>query len=134
VRIAILLACMLLATGCAASRAHVPSAISAARVSAACSGSGCSDYDRIARWATDSTVAGAIALVQSSCTNCHVYRDLGTTRLGAPDLTHIGRRLDAQKILEWIRCPECLDRSTSMPIYDALPPQRIDEIVALLRR
>ena len=51
-----------------------------------------------------------------------------------PDLTHAGRRLSDQHLLEWIRCPECLDRSTSMPDFSLLPRSTTAALVALLRR
>ena len=125
-------ACVLCA-GCGAARSHVAREVAVARAASGCPGAACVDYDRVARWATDATVAGALVFVER-CESCHTYRDIGTTRLGAPDLTHVGRRLSDQKLLEWIRCPECLDRSTSMPDFSLLSRETTDALVALLRR
>ncbi len=132
-RLAVLASACVLCAACGASRSQVAHDVATARTESACSGAGCGDYDRVARWATNATIAGAIEFVQR-CESCHTYRDIGTTRLGAPDLTHVGRRLSDQHLLEWIRCPECLDRSTSMPDFSLLSRQTTDALVAFLRR
>jgi len=125
-------ACVLCA-GCGAARSHVARDIANARVQAACSGGACADYTRVQKWATNTTIAGALAFVER-CATCHTYRDVGTKRLGAPDLTHAGDRLSQQRLLEWIRCPECLDRSTPMPDFSLLPRSTTDALVTLLKR
>ena len=131
-RLAVVVAACLLCAACGASRSQVAREVASARTQASCSGAGCTDYDRIERWATNGTVAGALAFVDR-CATCHTYRDVGTIRLGAPDLTHVGRRLSEQHLLEWIRCPECFDRSTPMPDYSLLPRETTDALVAFLR-
>jgi hypothetical protein len=133
VRLALAVAACIVCAGCGSARSHVAHDVAAARVQSGCSESACSDYDRVGAWATNATIAGALAFVER-CETCHTYRDIGTTRLGAPDLTHVGRRLSQQKLLEWIRCPECLDRGTSMPDYSLLPRSTLDALVVLLRR
>lgn len=127
------MAACLVCAGCGAARSHVAREVENARVQAACSGSTCTDYTRVQKWATNATVAGALVFVER-CATCHTYRDVGTTRLGAPDLTHVGSRVSQQHLLEWIRCPECLDRSTPMPDFSLLPRSTTDALVALLRR
>jgi hypothetical protein len=133
VRLALAVSACLLCAACGPSRSHVPGEVANARLQAGCAETACADYTRVQAWATNATIAGALAFVDR-CATCHTYRDVGTTRLGAPDLTHVGRRLSAQHLLEWIRCPECLDRSTSMPDYSLLPRSTTDALVALLRR
>jgi cytochrome c oxidase subunit 2 len=133
VRLALVVAACVCCAACGASRSNVARDVAAARVQAACSGSACAAYTRVEKWATNATVAGALAFVER-CATCHTYRDVGTIRLGAPDLTHAGSRLSQQHLLEWIRCPECLDRSTSMPDFSLLPRATTDALVTFLRR
>jgi hypothetical protein len=133
VKVALVVSACLVCVACGASRSQVSRDVANARVGAACAGAACVDYTRVQAWATNATVAGALAFVER-CATCHTYRDVGTTRLGAPDLTHVGRRLSQQHLLEWIRCPECLDRSTSMPDFSLLPRSTTDALVELLRR
>jgi mono/diheme cytochrome c family protein len=133
VRVALVVSACLVCVACGASRSQVARDVANARLQSACSGAGCAEYARVQGWATNATVAGALAFVDR-CATCHTYRDVGTTRLGAPDLTHAGRRLSDQHLLEWIRCPECLDRSTSMPDFSLLPRSTTAALVALLRR
>ena len=125
-------ACLLCAA-CGSSRSQVAREVANARLQAGCTATACAEYARVQRWATNATVAGGLAFLER-CATCHTYRDVGTTRLGAPDLTDAGKRLSDQRLLEWIRCPECLDRSTPMPDFSLLPASTTDALVALLRR
>lgn len=64
---------------------------------------------------------GAIVFVESGCLNCHLYRSVGRTRLGAPDLTHEAlRRRGTGWQVKHLRCPKCLVAGSRMPSFDQL--------------
>ena len=95
-------------------------------------GQGCFYIRRIEDWFTTGTlqaeqVPGAVSLVDTGCLNCHVYRDLGTRNLAAPELTHVGRRRDSMTLRRVI-----LNPGEAMPAFDSLPERIIEELVRFL--
>jgi cbb3-type cytochrome oxidase cytochrome c subunit len=79
-----------------------------------------------------STTPGPLVLVESGCLNCHRYAGYGTTNLRAPDLTHVGRRLDDAQILAVLRCPSCVTPGSAMPSFAAAPARLRGQIASFL--
>jgi hypothetical protein len=129
------------ATTTTTSAAKVPAALAAARDERRCSSlaadQACMDYDRVEAWYRDGTlrsadVAGAVAFVQNGCGTCHVYRDIGTQNLDAPELTHEGGARDAAAIERAIVCPTCVNPDAKMPPFKSLPKRSVEELAAFL--
>ena len=70
-------------------------------------------------------LAGARVYADSGCANCHTYRGVGSSNLGAPDLTAEGLKgKGVRKQVAFLRCPECVEPNSAMPPFDAL--ERVD--------
>jgi hypothetical protein len=78
-------------------------------------------------------LAGARLFAESGCTNCHTYSGVGSTNLGAPDLTAEGAK---GHTIEWLvaklRCPSCVTRGSSMPQFAALGAANLHKVALFL--
>jgi hypothetical protein len=119
----------------------VPAALTEAREARSCATLGedlaCTYYDRIEEWFHDgeidaANVPGAVLFVENGCTTCHVYRDIGTENVAAPDLTQVGAGRDATTIAGMIVCPTCAGLAETMPTFKQLPKESVDELAAFL--
>ena len=78
-------------------------------------------------------VRGAALFYSGGCTVCHRYAGTGTTRLGAPDLTAIGRRgLGIQFQIAHLKCPSCMIPGSPMPPSRALDHERLHQLAVFL--
>jgi hypothetical protein len=76
---------------------------------------------------------GAIVFVESGCLSCHLYRSVGATRFGAPDLTHQAlRRRGTGWQVNHLRCPTCLVAGSKMPSFDRLDPRELRVLALFL--
>jgi mono/diheme cytochrome c family protein len=66
-------------------------------------------------------LAGARVYAESGCASCHTYGGVGSSNLGAPDLTAEGSKgKGVRKQIAFLRCPDCVDSGSAMPPFDAL--------------
>jgi cytochrome c553 len=78
-------------------------------------------------------VPGATVFAASGCTACHTYAGSGTTNLGAPDLTAIGRRKYGIRFLvKQLECPSCIRSGSAMPGFRSLGGKRLNELAVFL--
>lgn len=61
--------------------------------------------------------AGAKVFASNGCGGCHAIGNKGG-KMG-PNLTHVGKSLNAQKLVEVIRTPKKFNPKGHMPAYDA---------------
>ena len=78
-------------------------------------------------------VAGAKLFAQSGCLNCHTYNNVGSSNLGAPNLTAIGsRHLGIDFQIRHLKCPSCVTPGSPMPHFDAFSDTQLREIATFL--
>ena len=78
-------------------------------------------------------VAGAKLFAQSGCLNCHTYNGVGSSNLGAPDLTAEGAKgkgIDFQ--IRHLKCPSCVNPGSPMPHFDAFSDQNLRALATFL--
>jgi mono/diheme cytochrome c family protein len=80
------------------------------------------------------TVAPAAApLVADGCLACHVHSGAGSRNLGAPNLTHEGRK---HRGIDWqirhLRCPSCVVPGSPMPSFKALSAAQLRRLAGIL--
>ena len=76
---------------------------------------------------------GARLVAAAGCLQCHAYGDVGSTNLGAPNLTRVGTRgRSAQWFTEFLRCPRCVKRGALMPPYAGLGERNLRNVAAFL--
>lgn len=77
-------------------------------------------------------VAGARLFATSGCTSCHTYLGTGTSALGAPDLSEIGRGgQGADFFARYVADPSQFGNNV-MPKFKSLGDQRLRQIAAFL--
>jgi hypothetical protein len=78
-------------------------------------------------------VKGARMFTQVGCLNCHTYLGTGTSNLGAPDLSAIGKNSsrDAKGFAEYVRDPSQFGDDV-MPHFEALGQARLSQLGAFL--
>ena len=65
-------------------------------------------------------VTGARLFAQSGCLNCHTYLGVGTSNLGAPDLTSEGSKNKGITFqVNHLKCPSCVNKGSPMPSFAA---------------
>jgi mono/diheme cytochrome c family protein len=78
-------------------------------------------------------LAGARLFGESGCANCHVYGGVGSTNLGAPELTAEGSKgKSAAELVAFLRCPQCSDSQSSMPPFKALGERNLRKLAIFL--
>ena len=78
-------------------------------------------------------LAGARLYGTSGCANCHTYAGVGNRNLGAPDLTAEGAKgKSVGALVEFLRCPSCVDSGSAMPPFRALGPENLRKIAVFL--
>jgi hypothetical protein len=98
----------------------------------------CAEIDRmIGNWLRRGGIprghaVGAFYFYRSGCLNCHTYRNSGATELGAPDLTHVGRKLSKRRVVAALTCPTCAQPGSAMPSFAGLPKATIGSLTAFL--
>jgi mono/diheme cytochrome c family protein len=78
-------------------------------------------------------VAGAELFAVLGCANCHTYLGIGTSSLGAPDLSDIG---SAGRGIQWqidhLTCPSCVVPGSQMPSYASQGEEALRQLAAFL--
>jgi quinol-cytochrome oxidoreductase complex cytochrome b subunit len=78
-------------------------------------------------------VQGAQIFAVSGCTTCHVYLGVGSSNLGAPDLSDEGAK---QKGLAFqiahLRCPSCVNKGSPMPVFAPLGEDNLNKLAHFL--
>ena len=78
-------------------------------------------------------VPGAKLFAVAGCTACHTYLGAGSTNLGAPDLTAIGKRhLSIALEIRHLRCPSCVTHGSPMPPFASLGKKRLLQLAIFL--
>ncbi len=78
-------------------------------------------------------VPGAKLFAVAGCTACHTYLGVGSSNLGAPDLTAIGtRKLGIDFQIRHLQCPSCVNPGSAMPKFASLGAKRLHELAVFL--
>jgi cbb3-type cytochrome oxidase cytochrome c subunit len=78
-------------------------------------------------------LAGARLFAESGCTNCHTYGEVGSSNLGAPDLTAEGTKGHTVSwLVAKLRCPSCVTRDSPMPTFTALGAANLQKVALFL--
>jgi len=78
-------------------------------------------------------VPGAKLFAVAGCTACHTYLGVGSSNLGAPDLTSIGtRNLGIDFQVRHLKCPSCVNPGSPMPKFASLGDKRLNELAQFL--
>jgi mono/diheme cytochrome c family protein len=76
---------------------------------------------------------GARLFTTAGCTACHTYDGAGSSNLGAPELTAIGRRhLGIRFQVKHLKCPSCVNPGSPMPPFASLGRKRLHELAIFL--
>lgn len=76
---------------------------------------------------------GARLFATAGCTACHTYDGAGSSNLGAPELTAIGRRhLGIRFQIKHLKCPSCVNPGSPMPPFASLGRKRLHELAIFL--
>jgi menaquinol-cytochrome c reductase cytochrome b/c subunit len=76
-------------------------------------------------------VAGGKLFAQSGCLNCHVYLGEGNQNLGAPELTEVGLRRDAEELKAYLENPAAFGNNV-MVSYGYLGEENLTNLAAFL--
>jgi menaquinol-cytochrome c reductase cytochrome b/c subunit len=78
-------------------------------------------------------VAGARLFAQSGCLNCHTYQGVGTSNLGAPDLTSEGAKNKGIEFqIAHLKCASCVTPGSPMPHFDAFSDTQLHQLATFL--
>ena len=78
-------------------------------------------------------VAGAKLFAESGCLNCHTYLGMGSSNLGAPDLTGIGAKgLGITTQIEHLKCPSCVNPGSPMPSFADFSDAQLHDLAVFL--
>jgi mono/diheme cytochrome c family protein len=78
-------------------------------------------------------VAGANVFAVSGCTTCHTYLGVGSSNLGAPDLTSEGsKNKGIQFQIEHLKCPSCVTKGSPMPVFASLREDNLRKLAVFL--
>ena len=76
---------------------------------------------------------GAKLFATAGCTACHTYLGVGSSNLGAPDLTAIGtRNLGISFQIRHLQCPPCVNPGSPMPKFASLGTTRLRQLAVFL--
>ena len=76
---------------------------------------------------------GAKLFAVAGCTACHTYLGVGSSNLGAPDLTAIGtRNLGIDFQVRHLACPSCVNPGSPMPKFESLGQDRLRQLAIFL--
>ena len=78
-------------------------------------------------------IPGAKLFAQSGCTSCHTYLGVGSSNLGAPDLSEIGKKnLGVAFQIAHLKCPSCVNAGSPMPSFASLGDAAIQQLAIFL--
>lgn len=78
-------------------------------------------------------IPGAKLFAEAGCTTCHVYLGVGSSNLGAPDLSAIGsKNLGVDFQIKHLKCPSCVVPGSPMPSFAALGDEALRQLAIFL--
>jgi quinol---cytochrome c reductase cytochrome c subunit, bacillus type len=78
-------------------------------------------------------VAGANIFAVSGCTTCHTYLGVGSSNLGAPDLTDEGSKNKGVAFqIAHLKCPSCVNKGSPMPVFEPLGAENLRKLATFL--
>jgi menaquinol-cytochrome c reductase cytochrome b/c subunit len=78
-------------------------------------------------------VAGTKIFAVSGCTTCHTYLGVGSSNLGAPDLTAEGSKNKGIAFqIAHLKCPSCVNKGSPMPVFASLGDKDLRSLAAFL--
>ncbi|HWH54308.1 MAG TPA: hypothetical protein VNT04_01915 [Gaiellaceae bacterium] len=78
-------------------------------------------------------LAGANIFAVSGCTTCHVYLGVGSSNLGAPDLTEEGTKKKGIAFqIAHLKCPSCVNKGSPMPVFSSLGEENLRKLAVFL--
>jgi menaquinol-cytochrome c reductase cytochrome b/c subunit len=78
-------------------------------------------------------IAGARLFAVAGCLNCHTYNGVGSSNLGAPDLTAEGAKNKGVTFqIQHLQCPACKNPGSPMPSFQGLGDSRLKQIAIFL--
>jgi menaquinol-cytochrome c reductase cytochrome b/c subunit len=78
-------------------------------------------------------IPGAKLFAQSGCTSCHTYLGVGSSNLGAPDLSDIGsKNLGIDFQINHLKCPSCVNAGSPMPSFASLGDEALHQLAIFL--
>src|SRR5438874_9139027 len=78
-------------------------------------------------------VAGLKLFLQSGCLNCHTYQSVGSSNLGAPNLTDMGtKNLGIDFQIRHLKCPSCVTPGSPMPSFSLLGDASLKQLATFL--
>lgn len=76
---------------------------------------------------------GARLFATAGCTACHTYDGAGSSNLGAPGLTAIGRRHFGIRFqIKHLKCLSCVNPGSPMPSFASLGRKRLHDLAIFL--
>jgi menaquinol-cytochrome c reductase cytochrome b/c subunit len=78
-------------------------------------------------------VAGANLFAESGCTTCHTYLGVGSSNLGAPDLSAEGSKHKGIAFqIAHLKCPSCVNKGSPMPVFAPLGEANLHKLATFL--
>jgi menaquinol-cytochrome c reductase cytochrome b/c subunit len=78
-------------------------------------------------------LAGARIFAESGCTTCHTYLGVGSSNLGAPDLTAEGAKNKGVAFqIAHLKCPSCVNKGSPMPVFAPLGEDNLRKLAIFL--
>jgi menaquinol-cytochrome c reductase cytochrome b/c subunit len=78
-------------------------------------------------------IDGANLFAESGCTNCHTYLGVGSSNLGAPDLSDEGsKNKGIQFQVDHLECPSCVNAGSPMPSFKDLGDENLHKLAVFL--
>jgi menaquinol-cytochrome c reductase cytochrome b/c subunit len=78
-------------------------------------------------------VAGAQLFAVSGCTTCHTYLGVGSSNLGAPDLSAEGSKKKGVAFqIAHLKCPSCVNKGSPMPQFAPLGEENLRKLAIFL--
>ena len=78
-------------------------------------------------------VAGSKVFAVSGCTTCHTYLGVGSSNLGAPNLSAEGAKHKGVAFqIAHLKCPSCVNKGSPMPVFSSLGDANLRKLAAFL--
>ena len=78
-------------------------------------------------------IEGSRIFAVSGCTTCHTYLNVGSSNLGAPDLTAEGAKNKGVAFqIAHLKCPSCVNKGSPMPVFEPLGEQNLRKLAIFL--
>jgi mono/diheme cytochrome c family protein len=78
-------------------------------------------------------VQGSRIFAVSGCTTCHTYLGVGSSNLGAPDLSAEGAKNKGIAFqIAHLKCPSCVNKGSPMPVFASLGEANLRKLATFL--